>query len=272
MQTVDFVAGDPSNDAPTYIPTCRLYQVLSNRKLLRLRVPVWLEPAGALRNQNHHGEAAKAITANLCLRHPHFSPSRVSRPKTTKRPLAMAPPRPRLLYSAVFAWLSVTGGRFFAPFLEHEASFSDEIVGSVLATQCAVSALLGSAGGTWADARERRFPGQGRAQVMFIGVSVGSISFLLQGVHHLLPLSLFITPEWHFVLRIAWASSLSLVMPVLDGMTLAHLEKAEGMETSDYGKERLFGKICVACVACRKESISAKERNSVASPTLSITT
>jgi len=157
-------------------------------------------------------------------------------------PTVMTGARPRLLYSAAFAWLAVTGGRFLAPFLKHEAHFSDTLVGSVLAAQYAVFSVLGSAGGSWADARERRHSNKGRAQVMFTGVVLGSASFLLHGTSLVVPsVAVFATTEWHFFLRILWACSLSLVMPVLDGMTLAHLEKAPGMDQSDYGKERLYG-------------------------------
>lgn len=154
----------------------------------------------------------------------------------------MIAPRPRLLYSAAFAWLAVTGGRFLAPFLEHEANFSLTIVGSVLAAQYAVFSVLGSAGGSWADSRERQYPNIGRAQVMLTGVIMGSATFLLHGMCHVFPsVSLFSSTEWHFLLRLIWACSLSLVMPVMDGMSLAHLEKAPGTDQSDYGKERLYG-------------------------------
>jgi Na+/melibiose symporter-like transporter len=153
------------------------------------------------------------------------------------------------LYSATFSWLAVTGGRFLAPFLEHEAFFSDEMIGAVLATQCAVSSVLGSAGGSWADARERRFPGRGRAQVMFSGIVMGSTAFLLHGACHFAPeLTILSSPEWHFFLRILWAFSSSLVMPVLDGMTLAHLQNTPGMSHSDYGKERLYGAVSWAII------------------------
>ena len=37
----------------------------------------------------------------------------------------MLPPRPRWLYCAMFAWFAVTGGRFLAPFLEHEGKNQD---------------------------------------------------------------------------------------------------------------------------------------------------
>lgn len=138
----------------------------------------------------------------------------------------------------------MTGGRFLAPFLEHEAFFTDEMIGTVLAIQCAVSSGLGSAGGSWADAKERRFPGRGRAQVMFCGIVLGSTAFLLHGACHFLPgWGMLLSSEWHFLLRILWAFSSSLVMPVLDGMTLAHMQKTPGMSQSDYGKERLFGAI-----------------------------
>ena len=160
--------------------------------------------------------------------------------------------RPRLLYIAAFAWLSVTGGRFLAPFLEHQANFSDaSLVGSVLACQTAVSSLLGSAGGSWADARQVLYPNKGRAQVMFVGVAIGSAAFLSHGAGILFgsdAIPLFESMEWHFVLRIAWACSCSLVMPVLDGLTLAHLKTTPGRNPADYGKERLYGAISWAIV------------------------
>lgn len=154
----------------------------------------------------------------------------------------MTAPRPRLLYIASFAWLAVTGGRFMAPFLEHQANYSDTLVGTALASQYAVYSLLGSVGGSWADSLELQFPNRGRAQVMFIGAALGSTSFLLHGMSLVFPTrQIFSSIEWHFGLRILWACSLAMVMPVLDGMTLAHLEKTNGMDPSDYGKERLYG-------------------------------
>ncbi len=157
--------------------------------------------------------------------------------------------RPRLLYIAAFAWLSVTGGRFLAPFLQHQAGYSDALVGSVLACQTAVSSLLGSAGGAWADARQVLYPNKGRAQVMLAGVALGSLAFFSHGAGLIFAtIQLFQTIQWHFGLRILWACSLSLIMPVLDGMTLAHLQKTPGMDPADYGKERLFGAISWAIV------------------------
>lgn len=174
----------------------------------------------------------------------------------------MASLRPRILYIAAFAWLAVTGGRFLAPFLEHEAKFSATKIGSVLAAQSAVSSLLGSIGGSWADAREQRFPNLGRAQVMFAGVVLGSTSFLLHGMHLLFPASfVFASTEWHFLLRILWACSSSLVMPTLDGITLAHLAKSPGMDQSDYGRERLYGQ-CFCMVLSRRPSCLTARANS----------
>ena len=79
---------------------------------------------------------------------------------------------------------------------------------------------------------------------MFCGIALGSTAFLLHGACHLLPgWGMLLSSEWHLFLRILWAFSSSLVMPVLDGMTLAHMQKTSGMSLSDYGKERLFGAI-----------------------------
>ena len=189
----------------------------------------------------NHVATDKLLMMSL-LRHAHFSMYTKHRITTSNGLIGMVAARPRLLYSAAFAWLAVTGGRFLAPFLEHEADYSDSLVGTVLAAQYAVYSILGSVGGSWADSRERQYPNRGRAQVMFAGVVLGSTSFVLHGMCHVVPsVSLFSSNVFHFVLRMLWACALSLVMPVIDGMTLAHLEKAVEMDPSDYGKERLYG-------------------------------
>lgn len=159
------------------------------------------------------------------------------------------PTRPRLLYSAIFPYIAVTGGRFMAPFLEHEAHFSDTMIGATLAMQMAIMSLCSSIGGAYADERERQLPLRGRAQVMMWGVSCGNILFLLHGLSYMLPSWNWLTsPAWHVTLRCLYAASLSFVFPVLDGLTLAHLER--GDSSFNYGKERLHGAIwwAVACL------------------------
>jgi len=151
--------------------------------------------------------------------------------------------RPRFLYASTFAWISITGGRFLAPFLEHEAHLSAKGIGACLALQQAIVTIAGSAGGSWADARERKYPGQGRAQVMGVGVICASVAFLLHSVRYILPFAFLSSNVWHVSLQCVFALSTAFVFPVLDGMTLDFLEKHPDLGRSDYGKERLYGAI-----------------------------
>lgn len=66
--------------------------------------------------------------------------------------------RPRLLYSALFTWNTITGGKFIAPFLQDlsPALFTDGVVGMTLAVQYAIVAVFAGYGGRWSDEEERR--------------------------------------------------------------------------------------------------------------------
>jgi MFS family permease len=210
--------------------------------------------------------------------------------------------RPRYLYIAVFFWISVTGGRFLAPFLEHEAvnphdivaaahrndnnnprrtiirsssssssssstGMTAETIGLCLAMQVAISTATGSLAGSWADSREERYPGKGRAQVMALGISLASVCFLLHGIRYIILLFLplrpnddaasgsattstsstvaafFSSPAYHFGLRMIIAFFSAFVFPVLDGMTISFLHSHPHLAVEDYGKERLWGAI-----------------------------
>jgi Na+/melibiose symporter-like transporter len=139
--------------------------------------------------------------------------------------------RPRILYTSVFCWISVCGGRFLAIFLERVASMSASEIGLTLAIQQLVGALLSGAAASIADVRERRFPNRGRAQVVAAGITIGSACFLL----HTLASSTIA----HVALQVLYAASACLVWPVLDGMTIQYLRGRE----EEYGKERLFGAV-----------------------------
>jgi MFS family permease len=189
--------------------------------------------------------------------------------------------RPRYLYIAVFFWISVTGGRFLAPFLEHEAvknhdprrtssinatGMTAETIGLCLAMQVAISTATGSLAGSWADSREERCPGKGRAQVMALGISMASICFLLHGIRFIFVLpsrpdddtagsatattssssllvDFYSSPAYHFGLRMIIAFFSAFVFPVLDGMTISFLQNHPHLAVEDYGKERLWGAI-----------------------------
>jgi Na+/melibiose symporter-like transporter len=150
--------------------------------------------------------------------------------------------RPRLLYTTVFVWISITGGRFLASFLEQEASLSPAAIGSLLAIQDATSILASSFAGVFADRMERRYPKRGRRWVLGMGSCMGSVCFGLHGCNRLFPsINFFATLPWYILLRILFSVSTCLVFPVVDGMCLDFLKRYATPE--EYGKERLFGAI-----------------------------
>ena len=151
--------------------------------------------------------------------------------------------RPRILYAALFAWISIIGGRFLAPFLEHEAQLSSSQIGFFLAVQQCIGVPVSSMGGVWADSLERKYPGRGRALIMALGVATGGLFFVLHGAGRLAPeeSSVFRSVEWYFILRVLMSFSVAIIFPVADGMCLSFLEKQPGCSPDDYGKERLYG-------------------------------
>jgi MFS family permease len=151
--------------------------------------------------------------------------------------------RPRILYATLFVWMSVTGGRFLAPFLEHEAQLSSSQIGLFLAVQQCISVPVSSMGGVWADSLERKHPGRGRALVMALGVATGGIFFVLHGAGRLATeeSSVFRSVPWYFILRVLFSFSVAIIFPVADGMCLSFLETQPGCSPDDYGKERLYG-------------------------------
>jgi Na+/melibiose symporter-like transporter len=150
--------------------------------------------------------------------------------------------RPRLLYTTVFVWLSVTGGRFMATFLEQEASLSPVAIGSLFAIQDATSVIASSFAGVFADWMEQRYPKRGRRWVVAMGSCFGSACFCLHGCNRIFPSARFFTSfPWYMILRILYSISTCLVSPVVDGMCLDFLKRHA--TTEEYGKERLFGAI-----------------------------
>ena len=120
-------------------------------------------------------------------------------------------------------------------------------MGGVLALQALVQSFLSSFGGLLADELEKR-TNHGRILTMKIGISVGAFSILMIGVgSHLLfkdksiPLSL-VSIIFYTIMRLLYALSLSMILPVMDGITLVYLQ-LEGKDKSYFGKERLYGAI-----------------------------
>lgn len=115
------------------------------------------------------------------------------------------------------------------------AGFDDFEIGIALATQLILISCCLTPAGIFADWLEQKVHGSGRALVMGVGISIGTIAILMhsyayEGDHKFL---------WYLFLRMMYALGLSLTQ-VLDGLTLAHLEN-EGSHSSEYGKERLHG-------------------------------
>jgi len=154
------------------------------------------------------------------------------------------PPPPRILYGAFFAWLSISCGRFIAPFLKHEAGLSDELIGFAVALQVGISSSFSIIGSSWADDLERKYPHRGRSYVILSGMFTATFFFLLHGTWRIFPqVSFFQSVSWHMILRCLYSISVSVIYPVLDGITLAHLNEEPGRERVDYGEERLHGAI-----------------------------
>lgn len=170
------------------------------------------------RRQNHHGDREDALAALVILY------------------------RPRLLYISSFLWLTVVGGRFLAPFLEHEGGLTAPQIGVCLAVQQAAITLMTTPGGTVADGLEAKYPGYGRVAVVCLGVLTSTGSFLLHGVAHFVPgMSVFTSVAWHAALQGLHGMAVSLVFPVLDGLTVDFLERVSEEGAAEYGKERLHG-------------------------------
>ena len=151
--------------------------------------------------------------------------------------------RPRYLYFSFFVWISTTGGRFLAPFLEHQGRLPAATIGVVLGLQSIVSMVLSSWGGSWADERERRRPGQGRVQVMACGIIGGAICCLLHAVSYISSAPVFASPWWHGGLQLVYAACFILTIPILDGVTIQFLEDHPEFTQASYGVERLWGAI-----------------------------
>jgi MFS family permease len=154
--------------------------------------------------------------------------------------------RPRALYWTVFCWVSVSGGRFLALFLENVAQLSGTEIGLVLALQQLVMTALAPWATSLADARERAHPGKGRVHVVACGIVLGTAAFLL---HNL------VSHTWmHMALQVVYAAAGCLIWPVLDGITIGHLRSDgndndgnnDGGRQDEYGRERLFGAVAWA--------------------------
>ena len=159
--------------------------------------------------------------------------------------------RPRSLYASVFLWISIVGGRFLAPFLEHEAGLTTTEIGTLFALPKIAYVMVSSISGNWADQMELQYPGRGRSLVMVSGVITGGIVFLFHGASRVLDndtesvesTHFSTTLAWHGMLRVLFGASNALVFPAMDGICLDFLKCDSESSTQDYGKERLYGAI-----------------------------
>lgn len=149
--------------------------------------------------------------------------------------------RPGHLYFSLFIWYVLSGGRFTAPFLKNVANFSDSMIGFTFSMQFFLGSLMGSLGAVAADSFEKKFPNKGRVAALGACIIIGSLSF---EIHHI---ATFLTNEntsifVHFIARMLFSVCAAITMPILDGIALAYLKRT-GDQSSDYGKERLFGAV-----------------------------
>lgn len=93
--------------------------------------------------------------------------------------------------------MAITGGRFLAPFLEHESEMTDSNIGLILGIQYAILSVLAPYYGKRADAQERKHPNYGRGSVVGVGIICGSISFLMHGLNTVWDLPIFDSLYFH---------------------------------------------------------------------------
>ena len=158
--------------------------------------------------------------------------------------------KPRSLYASTFFWISITCGRFLAPFLEHEASLTGYEIGLLLSLQQLVSTITSSIAGRIGDEMELsqgKGGGKGRALVIVVSVTVGSMVILLHGTAHYAT-SFFDSVYWYGLLRIIAAISIAFIFPSLDATCLEYLKSQPTRTTEEFGQERLYGAISWAVV------------------------
>lgn len=156
--------------------------------------------------------------------------------------------KPRHLYFSLFSYYALSGGRFTAPFLEHQLKLDENwMIGLALALQILVGSICSPFFGILADKWYAESNGcHGRLAIMLGGMVVSLVATLL----HSIPLMIAQRHEYedtsittavlmyHLILRCIIAMALSATSPVLNGLTLARLQK-DGRDSNEYGQERL---------------------------------
>jgi len=159
--------------------------------------------------------------------------------------IIISPSAPRILFIVIYAWLSISCGRFVGPFLKHECAefLSDKNNNLVTVLRILISSICGVWGSSWADEMERKYPLRGRCYVLLSGTFTATVFFLLHGLHHVVPSSLFKSLQWHVTMQCCYTACVSMVRPVLDGITIALLNDDPKREGVEYGIERLYGAV-----------------------------
>ncbi|KAL7478411.1 hypothetical protein ACHAW6_004179 [Cyclotella cf. meneghiniana] len=171
--------------------------------------------------------------------------------------------KPRHLYLILFTYYALSGGRFTAPFLEHQLGLTENwMIGSALALQILVGSVGSSYFGILADDWDARTSAggregcRGRLIIMFGGLVVSTVATVLHGVASMtfwqtgvisdglaesstIPMSELV---YHLILRCIYAMGISATSPVLNGLTLARLDR-DGRDSNEFGKERLYGAV-----------------------------
>eukprot|EP00977_Amphora_coffeiformis_P006008 scaffold1289_cov178-Amphora_coffeaeformis.AAC.6 len=134
--------------------------------------------------------------------------------------------RPRLLFATTFIWLTVTGGRFLAPFLEHAVGLTARQIGIVVAGQQIILTIGSALAGKFADVCERHYPDKGRLCVIGLGVTWGTAAMWLHRLHAVVAEAeddhaLLV---WHIFVQGLQGMGTCMVFPVLDGLTVHFLQ------------------------------------------------
>jgi Na+/melibiose symporter-like transporter len=161
--------------------------------------------------------------------------------------------KPRHLYLSLFTYYALSGGRFTAPFLEHQLNLHENwMIGSALALQILIGSICSPYFGILADRWDANSKVcHGRLLIMFVGLTLSTVAMLLHTVVFFAPTSNIIEDAesistgilvYHLLLRCIFSMGVAATSPVLNGLTLARLER-DGMHANDFGKERLYGAI-----------------------------
>ena len=174
--------------------------------------------------------------------------------------------RPGILFLVIFIWFVCIGGRFVALFLQEVAQFNETTIGITFGLQIFFGSIFAGYGSIQADRLELLYPRKGRIYCLIAAVIVGTIGTQLHFVIYYFYGDQIKNEElndddisdineqvqekqvidaaiiFHIITRIIISIFLSIMSPILDGISLTYL-KENNLQASEYGKERLFGAV-----------------------------